>query len=300
MDKDTRKKRKSAYEVFDWIIEKDNGLLCKICLEFGCKNQSNKEAIEHKFCKRGLDLSKVSALSFDGASNFSGVHKGVQALIRKKFCPDAIYFQCRSHLLHLAAQRAATVCKEVKRTISILGDLYKIFSQSPKRSQQLKNVQEMCNIPILKVIEPSSTRWLAYERCIERVIKILPSILITLEHIYKDSGDLSSMGGGILLSLRQKETILILNVLNHIFTLLGNLSRYFQTEDSDLSNSVLFTESTRRSLENLDSFQECVEKTDKIASTLKESEVHVDEKENIQKSVKSMLLQYVNKLCQNL
>ncbi|KAK0067737.1 zinc finger protein 862 [Biomphalaria pfeifferi] len=108
------------------------------------------------------------------------------------------------------------------------------------------------------------------------------------------------MAGGILLSLRQKETILILNVLNHIFTLFGNLSRYFQTEDHDLSNLVLFTESTITSLENLDSFQECVEKTDKIVSTLKESGEHVNEKENIKKSVKSMLLQYVNKLCQNL
>ena len=61
-----------------------------------------------------VDLHKLAAVSSDEASNFAGLHAGVQALIRNKYCPDAVFVHCRSHMLHLAAQRAAVDCKDVK------------------------------------------------------------------------------------------------------------------------------------------------------------------------------------------
>jgi hypothetical protein len=67
---------------------------------------------------------------------------------------------------------------------------YKIFSKSPKRSHQLRNIQQLVDVPVLKVVEPSSTRWLAHERCVDRVLAIYPSLLLALEHIYQDAGDI--------------------------------------------------------------------------------------------------------------
>ena len=61
------------------------------------------ELVKDVFRKLGLSLEKVVAECFDGASNMSGVHRGLAA--RKKVCsPLAIYIHCYGHLLNLAIQ----------------------------------------------------------------------------------------------------------------------------------------------------------------------------------------------------
>jgi hypothetical protein len=146
----------------------------------------------------------------------------------------------------------------------MLGDLYKIFIQSPKRVHQLKNVEKVMDMPVLKAIEPSSTRWLAYERCVDRVLAIYPSLLISLQHIYQDAGNMSSTAGGLLLYLRNRDTVFIFSVLNHVLTSLGNLSRFFQTESSYLSESAAVTEATICSPEQLDCFDHAFKKAEEL------------------------------------
>ena len=51
---------------------------------------------------RGIDLSKIVWIAFDGASNMSGHRSGVQTRLREEKCPEAVYVHCRSHLLQLA------------------------------------------------------------------------------------------------------------------------------------------------------------------------------------------------------
>jgi hypothetical protein len=270
-----------------------------------CTKLSNTDAvsvtraIEQIFTERGIDLKHMCAFSSDGASNFSGVRVGVQAQLRKKYNPDAVFIHCRSHALHLVAQRAANDCKPVKRCISMLGDLYRLFSKSPKRTAQLRNVQSSMNLPSLTVVEPSSTRWLAYERCVDRVLAIYPALLIALEHIHMDAGDLSSTAGGLLLHLRQTDTIMILCVLNHILTSLGMLSRYFQSETSNLAESYTLTESTITSLEQFDCFSESASKCEKLITALRSEDITVVECGDAP-SVRSLLMPYMSSLCNDL
>lgn len=44
-----------------------------------------------------------------------------------------------------------------------------IMEISPKKTESLKEVQRVLDMPELKIIKPSDTRWLAHERCVKSV-----------------------------------------------------------------------------------------------------------------------------------
>ena len=100
----------------------------------------------------------------------------------KKNSPHAIFVHC--HLLQLACVQAATHTEGIKHVDITLITLWKFFHCSPKRSENLKEVQRVLNLPELKIVKPSDTRWLAYEGCIKAVKANYTVIVITLENIY--------------------------------------------------------------------------------------------------------------------
>ena len=76
----------------------------------------------------------------------------------------------------------------------------------------------MLNLPELKVIKPSSTRWLSHERCIKAIRKKLPAyaIILTLQELYESKGDAEVFGvQSILSSFEGVATVIILGeILN--------------------------------------------------------------------------------------
>ena len=55
------------------------------------------------FLRLNLSISHLQGYCFDGASNMSGMNKGVQARLKSK-CPDAVFVHCANHSLDLALQ----------------------------------------------------------------------------------------------------------------------------------------------------------------------------------------------------
>ena len=58
-----------------------------------------------------------------------------------------------------------------------------VFHYSPKRSKN----QRVLNLPELKIVKPSDTRWLVHERCVKAVNVNYATIVITLENIYEQT-----------------------------------------------------------------------------------------------------------------
>ena len=117
---------------------------------------------------KGVQISKLIGMGFDGAAAFSGKRNGVQTLLKKK-SPHAIFVHCHRHLLQLACVQTANSTPGIKHVYITLTSLWKFFHYSPKRAERLKEVQRVLNTPELKVIKPSDTRWLAHERCVKAV-----------------------------------------------------------------------------------------------------------------------------------
>ncbi|XP_008182762.1 zinc finger MYM-type protein 1-like [Acyrthosiphon pisum] len=109
----------------------------------------------------GLSLSNIVSQAYDGAANLSGIHNGLQALI-KKDAPQSIHIHCFSHLLNLTLTQASASCSEAINLFGLLDRLAVFFSQSYKRMGMWKqNVikNSVGSEKMLRLQKIGQTRW---------------------------------------------------------------------------------------------------------------------------------------------
>ena len=80
---------------------------------------------------KGVQISKLIGMGFDGAATFSRKHKGVQTLLKSN-SPHSIFVHCHCHLLQLACVQAANSTPGIKHVYITLTTLCKFFQYSPK------------------------------------------------------------------------------------------------------------------------------------------------------------------------
>ena len=91
----------------------------------------------------------------------------------------------------------------------------------------------MLNLPELKVLQPSDTRWLTHERCVKAVKSIYPVIVLTLDHIYEETHEPEALG--IYKALCKANTIEAVYLLENVLPLVANLSKALQAKNLDFS-----------------------------------------------------------------
>lgn len=197
--------------------------------------------------EKGMPLNKIIGMGFDGAATFSGSKTGVQTRLRKQ-SPHAIFVHCHCHQLQLACVQAANATTGIKHVYVTLTALWKFFHFSPKRAQSLKEVQKVLDLPELKIVKPSDTRWLAHERCVKAVKASYTAIVTSLEHIYQESHEPESLG--LKKALCKKSTISAIYLLDYVLPQLAKLSKALQTEKLDLSVVSSVVEATIQSIDD--------------------------------------------------
>ena len=136
--------------------------------------------------EKNIRISKLVGMGFDGAATFSVKREGVQCLLKKN-SPHAVLVHCHCHLLQLACVQAANNINGIKHVYVTLTSLSKFFHYSPKRAECLKEVQRVLDLPELKTIKPSDTRWLAHKRCVKAVKGSYSAIVNALNNIYEQA-----------------------------------------------------------------------------------------------------------------
>ena len=111
--------------------------------------------------------------------------------------------------------------------------LWKHFHNSPKRAECLKEVQSVLELPEMKVIKPSDTRWLSHERCVKAVKASYSAIVITIGQIYETTHEPEALG--IHGALCKLSTIAAIYLLDFTLPQVAKLSKALQTEQLDLS-----------------------------------------------------------------
>ena len=124
-------------------------------------------------------------MGFDGAATFAGKKSGVQARL-KKHAPHSVFVHCHCHKLQLACVQSANSTEGIKHVYTTLTTLWNFFHYSPKRCQNLKEIQKVLDIPQLKIVKLSDTRWLSHEKCVSTVKKCYGAIVSALETIYQE------------------------------------------------------------------------------------------------------------------
>ena len=197
--------------------------------------------------RENLQVSKFVGMGFDGASTFSGKKTGVQTRI-KKLAPHALFVHCHCHLLQLACVQAANSTNRIKHVYVTLTALWKFFHYSPKRAESLKMVQQVLNLPELRIAKPSDTRWLAHERCVKAVKASYGAIVTALNNIHQNTHEQEALGFSKALS--KQSTVAAIYMLDNVLPQVAKLSRTLQTEHLDLSVISSLVDATLHTLDD--------------------------------------------------
>ena len=188
--------------------------------------------------EKNLQVSKIVGLGFDGASTFSGKKSGVQTRI-KAIVPHALFVHCHCHLLQLDCVQAANSTPGIKHVYT---SLWKFFHCSPKRTESLKEVQHVLDMPELKIHKPRDTRWLAHEKCLKVVKASYSAIVTALDSIHDSLHEPEALG--LSKALSKQATIAAIFLLDYTLPQVGKLSRNLQTESLDLTVVSTLVEAT--------------------------------------------------------
>ena len=209
-------------------------------------------------CRGAADLAKIVleiitlygtekcvGQAYDGASLMSGIHAGLQALIRKEV-PMASYTHCMAHRLNLALGDSIGNSIECTRFFSTLKSLASFFHSSPLRSDVLK-----CSHPPTS----SETRWSYRSRAVSHVIVNREHLIETFQTIISGDFDAASksQAAGFIRQMEEFEFIFISNALHDVLQSTNVLFKELQSVKLNISSAVKAVE---RELERLEKVAE--------------------------------------------
>ena len=131
------------------------------------------ELMDNELTKRDIPWDNCLSFGADNASVMQGLGKGLAGFIKRK--NSAIYMLgCPCHLIHLAAEKAAS---QLPVSVEdLLVDVFYYLDKSSKRKQELKHFQELYGVEMRKIVKHVSTRWLSLGKCIERLLQQWPAL----------------------------------------------------------------------------------------------------------------------------
>ena len=181
-----------------------------------------------------LELQNIVGECFDGASNMSGVNKGLSARM-KEFSPLAIYVHCYGHLLNLALQDTLTTVEPLRNTLGTIQSLYNFLEASPKRHALFRDIETEEGNLVKTLKSQSVTRWScrweavkAVDQQLERIVKAL--LVLSTDKDVKTYSESRSL----LHAICDFQFILGLCVLKIILSNTSSLSAYLQGKTVDV------------------------------------------------------------------
>lgn len=124
--------------------------------------------IKKFFSDHKIPMSNIIGFAADGANVMMGQNQSVAKFI-KDDVPHIFIMKCSCHSFALCASYA---CKKLPESVeTLVREIYKFFKYSTKKTAQLKEFQEFCEIKPHKMLQPSNTRWLSLIAVVKRVLE---------------------------------------------------------------------------------------------------------------------------------
>lgn len=240
-----------------------------------------------------LEFSKLVGLGTDGAPVMVGKANGaVKKIIDKQVSEQsdsrepivkAVGAHCAAHKLNLAAAQAGNAFPQIVRFKKLLHKLHEFFSRSAMRTAGLKAVQNLIAESLDsedgtsakgKVQDPSPTRWLALGKCACGLLKILPSVLISLGREGEERGDV--LATGLYHQMTRIDFIAVLILLTDVLPTVNRLSCLFQSQSIDFESILTHQQSTLKALEAKKQKPTYADAFTKIIENLQQNDIPVD------------------------
>lgn len=115
-----------------------------------------------------IPISNLIGFASDNASVMTGSTGGVRTLLKKDNI-NLFVMGCTCHSLHLCSSAAAKCLPPHLEQLT--KNIYAYFAHSTERILELKEIQELCKTKVHKILKTSSTRWLALEDVVNRILE---------------------------------------------------------------------------------------------------------------------------------
>ena len=149
----------------------------------------NQDRVVTKFLDMCLSKASTAASIFASIVNVFQVNKissekclslvadNTSAIVGKKN-ENIILMECRCHIAHNTTKKATgAFCQLSNFNIEeILVNIYYHFDYSSKRKNLLADFCEFCDQEYCKILKFHSVRWLGTTRCLERLLRLFPSL----------------------------------------------------------------------------------------------------------------------------
>ena len=111
--------------------------------------ETTAQVLFHTVCSKVkelvIEISHLRGQCYDGASNASGVHTGLQARI-KELSPSALFTHCYAHVLNLVIVDTMNKNRIAKDFFGTLQNLYVFIETCPKRHAVYLEQQRKVNL----------------------------------------------------------------------------------------------------------------------------------------------------------
>ena len=131
------------------------------------------DIVKNKFFISDQIKENLIGLTHDNASALSSEENGLAGMVKKN-SSNFIYDLCNPcHCLNLCIKHSLDILP--KEVLSFVDNIHHHFA-FPQRKAALRRIQEENNMEVLLLKEYGKTRWLSLGLCIERLLKIWPSL----------------------------------------------------------------------------------------------------------------------------
>lgn len=212
------------------------------------------EALYELLCKElkelNLDVSRIVAECFDGASNMREKNKGLSSRM-KETSPMSIYIHCYGHIINLAIQKTLEDIPEMRNTLGAVQSLYNFLEASPKRHHFFKDFDDKGNEIKRTLKSQSETRWACHWVAVKAVYEQLRRIVGSLLELSKSKDSKTyNDSKNLLKSMLDFKFIFGLVILRSILMNTSSLNSYLQGRKMDVVTIKRNAEMTIETLKN--------------------------------------------------
>lgn len=183
----------------------------------------------------------------DGASVMTGSKSGVGARLKELF-PQLVLWHCANHRLELAVGDAVEDVTKVNHFHSFMDSIYKLYSQSPKLTEELEASAREVSAELLKIGKVLDTRWSASS--LRTVKAVWTSFHALAHHFFSKKGE-SSKFKGFYDTLTSEGFVSNLAVMFDALIEISRLSLSLQGRDISMVVAHRLIDQTVKALESL-------------------------------------------------
>ena len=193
-----------------------------------------EEALLGFLSDKSIPLSRLVGFGSDGASVMTGCVSGVATRLKHKQ-PILTSIHCVAHRLALAAGQAGDKVPYIANTFkSTLRQLFHFYENSSVRMSGLKAIEQILELPEIKLKKAADTRWLSHDNACKTLVKVLPAVIASLEREATERGD--ALAVGLSRVVKHYNFVASLYMMCDVLPKVSRLSRIFQFSTIDMSS----------------------------------------------------------------